>query len=93
MQTITLGLLMAVTTLLAAGIGKAADADRATGFIHVKQIDGVWWFINADGEKFVSIGVNHIEPHLWLAPYNKAATLKKYGRDMVGPDGHFNTNR
>lgn len=77
--------------ILTPGIGPAAHAADATGFIHVKQIDGVWWFINADGEKFVSIGVNHIEPHLWLAPYNKAATLKKYGSDMVGADGHFNT--
>jgi len=68
-----------------------ARAQEATGFINVKQIDGVWWFINADGDKFVSVGVNHIEPHLWLAPYNKALTLKKYGSDMVGAEGHFNT--
>ena len=39
--------------------GRAAPEkgdDLATGFIHVKQIDGVWWFINADGERFVSVG-------------------------------------
>ena len=92
MQTVRIGLLIAVTTLIALDVCHAADADRATGYVHVERIDGVWWFINADGEKFVSIGVNHIEPHLWLAPYNKAATLKKYGSDMVGPGGHFNTN-
>ena len=39
--------------------------------------------IGPDGEKFVSNGVNHIEPHLWLAPYNKDVTLNKYGNDMV----------
>ena len=66
--------------------------DSATGFIYVKQIDGVWWFIGPEGEKFVSIGANHIEPHLWLAPYNKEATLKKYGSDYVGEEGLFNTN-
>lgn len=65
--------------------------EEATGFIYAKQIDGVWWFIGPDGEKFVSNGVNHIEPHLWLAPYNKAATLKKYGADMVDENGFFNT--
>ena len=63
----------------------------ATGFIHVEQIDGVWWFIGPDGEKFVSNGVNHIEPHLWLAPYNKAATLAKYGDDLVDENGHFSS--
>ena len=30
---------------------------EATGFVHVKQNDGVWWFINADGEGFVRLGV------------------------------------
>jgi hypothetical protein len=92
MQTIRFGLLITVATIFAADICQAADADRATGYVRVEQIDGVWWFIGPDGDKFVSIGVNHIEPHLWLAPYNKAATLKKYGSDMVGPDDHFNTD-
>lgn len=77
---------------LTAGVSLAQNTDaQPTDYIHVKQIDGVWWFINAEGKKFVSVGVNHIEPHLWLAPYNKAETLKKYGSDMVDPDGHFNT--
>ena len=73
------------------GFSVSAD-EQATGFIRVEQIDGVWWFINADGKKFVSIGVNHIEPHLWLAPYNKANTLKNYGDDMIDDAGHFSTN-
>lgn len=64
----------------------------ATGFVHVKQIDGVWWFIGPDGNRFVSLGVNHIEPHLWLASYNKEATLKKYGSDMVDADDRFDTH-
>lgn len=80
-------------TLLLCVITPLPKAHAAkTGFIHVEQIDGVWWFIDADGEKFVSLGVNHIEPHLWLAPYNKEATLKRYGSDMVDAEGHFNTH-
>ena len=81
-------LIIAVSFAIAPTFAK----EKATGFIHVKQIDGVWWFIGPDGEKFVSNGVNHIEPHLWLAPYNKEATLKKYGSDMIGDNGFFNTN-
>jgi hypothetical protein len=69
---------------------QAQPAAEATGYVQVKQIDGVWWFIGPDGDKFVSLGVNHIEPHLWLAPYNKEATLKRYGRDMVTDAGIFN---
>jgi len=67
------------------------EKNKATGYVYVKQIDGVWWFIGPDGEKFVSLGVNHIEPHLWLAPYNIDSTLKKYGADMVDQNGAFNT--
>lgn len=92
MMKIRFGLLIALATILSVNFCQADDSLRATGYIRVEQIDGVWWFINADGKKFVSIGVNHIEPHLWLAPYNKAATLKKYGKDLIGPDGHFNTH-
>jgi hypothetical protein len=67
------------------------DSAHATGYVHVQQIDGAWWFVGPDGDKFVSLGVNHIEPHLWLAPYNKAATLDRYGQNMVTANGRFDT--
>ena len=72
--------------------GKSTSTAEATGYIHVEQIDGVWWFINGEGERFVSLGVNHIEPHLWLAPYNRNATLKRYGDDMIDENGCFDTD-
>jgi hypothetical protein len=85
-------LLLSFLSLFAIQNATAADGTgKATGFIRVEKIDGVWWFINADGKKFVSTGVNHIEPHLWLAPYNKQATLKRYGADMVDAKGRFST--
>ncbi len=72
--------------------GQAVEENElaATGFVRVEQIEGVWWFISPEGEKFISMGVNHIEPHLWLAPYNKETTLMRYGADMVDEDGFFN---
>lgn len=72
--------------VLARALGAKAEA---TGYVRVEQVDGVWWFIGPGGEQFVSIGVNHIEPHLWLAPYNKQATLDRYGADMVDGEGRF----
>jgi hypothetical protein len=77
--------------LLAATAASIPAYARATGFVRVEQIDGTWWFVDPDGKRFVSLGVNHIEPHLWLAPYNRAETLRKYGADFVGPDGRFNS--
>lgn len=81
-----------LSTLLFVFFASSSVAQQATGYIHVERINGIWWFVNAEGEKFVSIGINHIEPHLWLAPYNKSATLKKYGADMVDANGRFNTD-
>jgi hypothetical protein len=31
---------------------------KATGFFHVEQIDGVWWFIDPHGHLYLSAGVN-----------------------------------
>ena len=73
---------------------EAADEknlELARGYVYVKQIDGVWWFIGPDGQKFWSTGVNHIEPHLYLAPYNKDETMAKYGKDLLDDKGKFNT--
>ncbi|MGC9341536.1 MAG: hypothetical protein ACP5E3_02455, partial [Bacteroidales bacterium] len=64
----------------------------AKGYVYVKQIDDVWWFIGPAGEKFVSLGVNHIEPHLYLAPYNKNETINKYGKELIDNNGIFDTN-
>lgn len=61
-----------------------------TGFVGVEAIDGVWWFVSPAGEPFLSLGVNHIEPHLWLGPYNREHTITRYGSDFVLPDGRFN---
>lgn len=33
--------------------------EEKTGFFHVKQMDGVWWLIDPEGEPFYSIGVNY----------------------------------
>ncbi len=79
----------------AAGVVAAAGVPAraaGTGYVRVEKIDGVWWFIGPGGEPFVSLGVNHVEPHLWLAPYNRRATLERYGADMVDDAGRFNPN-
>lgn len=62
----------------------SSNADtEANGFVSVQQIDDVWWFTGPDGEPFVTLGVNHLELHPWLTPYNQEETLDRYGEDMV----------
>lgn len=36
---------------------------KATGFFHVEEIDGRWWFVCPDGHLFFSAGVNGVTPY------------------------------
>jgi len=35
---------------------------EATGFIYVKEIEGKWWFIDANGYAFFPVGITHSQP-------------------------------
>lgn len=52
--------------------------------------EGVWWFAEARGERAVSVGINHLQPDCWLAPYNREAMLERYGGDLEGSPVRFN---
>ena len=40
------------------GYKASAGKAKATGFFHVEQIDGVWWFVDPHGHLFLSTSVN-----------------------------------
>jgi len=69
---------------LAAVVPLVGQPLEATGFIRTQEIDGLWWLVDANGERFVSKGVNHISyaadhcPALGYAPYGRA-THARYG--------------
>jgi hypothetical protein len=42
--------------------GFVHTAATATGFFHVEQIDGRWWFVCPDGHLFFSTGINGVGP-------------------------------
>ena len=52
------------------------------GFFRLAQADGVWWLVTPEGERFFSIGVNHIDPNLLLTEADTEASLTKYGADL-----------
>ena len=60
------------------------------GFVRVEEIEEIWWFVGPAGEPFLSQGVNHIEPHLWMGSYNREHILVRYGPDFVLFNGRFN---
>ena len=60
------------------------------GFFRLAIVDGIWWFITPEDKKFVSLGMNHIEPVLICSESNKEHFIKKYGEDLIGPAGRPN---
>ena len=79
--------------LLTALLGSCATAPEDlvgnTGFVHIEKIDGNWWFVDADGEKFISTGMNHIQSNIRFSPHNKEFWAEKFGEDIL-VNGRYN---
>ena len=60
------------------------------GFVHVERIDGVWFMVNADGERFVPTGMNHVGPMSRFAPYNRDFWLEQFGPELLTAPGRIN---
>lgn len=59
-------------------------------YVRAQEEHGIWWLVSAEGKRFVSIGINHLQPDCWLAPYNRDFMLQRYGADLATADGRFN---
>jgi len=59
--------------------GWSGITSRATGFFRVEEVDGRWWFIDPDGNAFISLGINHVQASLLRFPWNKHVWERKYG--------------
>lgn len=57
--------------------GDATRSSEATGFFRVEEIDGRWWFIDPDGARFLSMGLNTTRPPRWAA--GKRALDERFG--------------
>jgi hypothetical protein len=57
------------------------------GFFHLERQEGTWWLVDPDGQRFVTIGMNHVEPSLVLSDVNRRQTLARYGRGFVTDRG------
>ena len=59
-------------------------------FIHIIKDHGRFWFADASDRRFISTGINHVEPCLMTGQYNIRHTLQTYGEDFIRKDGGFN---
>lgn len=68
------------------GKGWSGLKDKAKGFFYTKQINGIWWLIDPEGNAFYSVGTDHCNYYvhyaekLGYAPYNKFVA-EKYGSE------------
>ena len=58
-------------------------------FVHLEKMNNIWWFVDANGEKFVSTGMNHMQANIRFASYNKEYWAEKFGKDIL-VNGRFN---
>ena len=58
--------------------------------VGLKNDAGIWWFTAPDGQPFLSIGVNHVQPVYWRAQGDGQFVTKTYGPDFLLPDGEIN---
>ncbi len=60
------------------------------GYVHVENIDGVWFMIDGEGTRFVPTGMNHVGPMSRFAPYNKDHWIQQFGEGIFSPQGRIN---
>ncbi|MEM8943549.1 MAG: hypothetical protein AAGD11_00075 [Planctomycetota bacterium] len=60
-------------------------------YVHLEQVDGVWWLVDGDGEIFVPTGMNHIGEMYRFADYNRNYWTKEFGTGIF-KDGNINWN-
>ena len=68
----------------------SAYAETVAGsedFIHLDKVDGTWWLVDAEGERFVVTGMNHISFTTRFAPYNKDFWLEEFGPGLFDENG------
>ena len=52
---------------------------QSTGYFRVDQADGRWFFVDPDGNAFISIGLNHADESNLKYPHNWDIWKRKYG--------------
>lgn len=52
---------------------------QATGYFRLERASDRWWFVDPDGNGFLTVGLNHIDESNLKYPHNADVYKKKYG--------------
>lgn len=72
---------LAISGLVLAPKLLAGNAEKRA-FFRLREINGHWWFISPEGNKFWSIGINHIDSATLRFAESGNLWEKKYGNSM-----------
>ena len=76
-----------------ASVAHASQTSTPSGFFRLEQTSNRWWLVTPEGQRFFSIGLNHIDPaslrypentHIWTETYG-GSTLR-WIRESVAPN-------
>jgi hypothetical protein len=76
---------IAAASSLAGGVSVAQTKTTQTqpgGFFTIGQRLGRWWFLRPDGNRFFSLGLNHVDPATIRYPENIQRWRDRYGNSM-----------
>jgi len=78
----------------AAGVAPddVSDLLGKKGFVHVERQNGIWYMINADGERFIPTGMNHVGPMHRFASYNREFWIEQFGPGVLNDRGQPDWN-
>jgi hypothetical protein len=81
---------LSLVSILISGLCVAEDVIIGNrDFIHLEKNNGVWIFVNANQQPFISLGMNHIGPQFLLQDHNRQHSLDTYGADFLDENGHW----
>jgi len=63
-----------------------------SSFIHLVKDNGIWWFVDHTGKRFITTGMNHVgEGQILFNEVNEGWMQKEFGEDIKAPWGALNT--
>jgi hypothetical protein len=87
--------LLVTLTASLAGAALVSSEDVLTfgnpDYIHLQKDDGVWWFVDHTGRRFITTGMNHVgEGKILFNEVNNGWMQKQFGDDIKTPWGGLN---
>jgi len=84
--------MLLVIVLSASTIFASSRTVGNPNFVHLIEEDGIWWFADHTGKRFITTGMNHVdEGKILFNEVNEGWMQKEFGDDIKAPWGALNS--